>query len=126
MVSPERKRQAVSHLKGHCQASERRACRVTGQARGTQRYRGRWQEKDAPLVAALRRISRARPRAGYRMAAAHLRREGWEVNAKRVQRLWRQEGLKVAPPPAQAAAARPQRQRGQPSERDALEPGLEL
>jgi transposase InsO family protein len=95
MVSPERKRQAVEHLKAHCQASERRACRVTGQPRTTQRYRWRRREKDAPLVEALRRVSRARPRAGYRMAAAHLRREGWEVNAKRVQRLWRQEGLKV-------------------------------
>ncbi len=95
MVSPERKRQAVSHLQAHCEASERRACKVTGQARATQRYRGRRREKDAPLIAALRRVSGARPRAGYRMVAAHLRREGWEVNTKRVQRLWRQEGLKV-------------------------------
>lgn len=95
MVSPERKRQAVEHLKAHCQASERRACRVTCQPRATQRYQGCRREKDARLVEALRRVSRARPRAGYRMATAHLRREGWEVNTKRVQRLWRQEGLKV-------------------------------
>jgi len=94
-VSPERKREAVLHLQESFAASERRACRVIKQPRATQRYRGRRQEKDAPLVAALRRVSRARPRAGYRMAVAHLRREGWEVNAKRVQRLWRQEGLKV-------------------------------
>ena len=95
MVSPERKRQAVIHLQEHCEASERRACKVTGQPRATQRYRGRRRDKDAPLVAALERVSRRRPRAGYRMAAAHLRRDGWEVNTKRVQRLWRQEGLKV-------------------------------
>ncbi len=36
------------------------------------------------------------PRYGYRMVAAELRREGWRVNAKRVYRLWRREGLKVA------------------------------
>ena len=95
MVSPERKRQAVDHLQAHCQASERRACKVTGQPRSTQRYHGRRRGKDAPLVAALGRVSGRRPRAGYRMVAAHLRREGWEVNTKRVQRLWRQEGLKV-------------------------------
>ena len=36
------------------------------------------------------------PRYGYRMVTAALRREGWRVNAKRVYRLWRREGLKVA------------------------------
>ena len=36
------------------------------------------------------------PRYGYRLIASELRREGWRVNAKRVYRLWRREGLKVA------------------------------
>jgi transposase len=44
---------------------------------------------------ALREISRERPRWGYRRAHATLRGEGWEVNRKRVQRLWREEGLRV-------------------------------
>ncbi len=95
MVSPERKRQAVLHLQERCMASERRACRVINQPRATQRYSGMREDKDAPLVAALHRVSRSRPRAGYRMAAAHLRREGWILNDKRVQRLWRAQGLKV-------------------------------
>jgi transposase InsO family protein len=95
MVGPARKRAAVGHLQERLQTSERRACKVVAQPRSTQRYRGRKREKDAMLVAQLHRISRERPRAGYRMAAAILRREGWEVNRKRVQRLWRQEGLKV-------------------------------
>lgn len=95
MVSPERKRQAVLHLQERCHASERRACRVVNQPRTTQRYHGCRRDKDAPLVAALRRVSAQRPRAGYRMAAAHLRREGWTLNNKRAQRLWRLEGLKV-------------------------------
>lgn len=95
MVGPERKREAVLHLQDCFETSERRACTTIKQPRSTQRYRGRKRDKDAALVAELRRISRERPRAGYRMATALLRRSGMTVNAKRVQRLWRQEGLKV-------------------------------
>jgi putative transposase len=43
----------------------------------------------------LRKISRAHPRWGYRRAWALLRAEGFEINRKRVQRLWREEGLRV-------------------------------
>ncbi|KAB2645413.1 MAG: transposase, partial [Verrucomicrobia bacterium] len=68
---------------------------MIAQPRATKRYRGVRREKDAPLVAALRRVSAERPRAGSRVAAAHLRREGWTLNDKRAQRLWREEGLKV-------------------------------
>ena len=95
MVGPERKRQAVLHVRHELEVSERRACTTIRQPRSTQRYRGRKREKDAALAAELRRISRERPRAGYRMAVALLRRAGMLVNAKRVQRLWRQEGLRV-------------------------------
>lgn len=95
MVSPARKREAVAHLEEVLEVSERRACQVIEQPRSTQRYRGRQSGKDAALVTDLRRISAAHPRAGYRMATELLRRTGMELNAKRVQRLWRQEGLKV-------------------------------
>ena len=95
MVSPARQRQAVEHLEASFEVSERRACRVVGQARSTQRYRGLRPERDAALCAELRRLSAEHPRAGYRMATALLRRAGLEVNAKRVRRLWQQEGLKV-------------------------------
>ena len=95
MVGPERKREAVLHVRRELEVSERRACTAMSQPRATQRYRGRKRERDAALAAQLRRISRERPRAGYRMAAALLRRAGLAVNVKRVQRLWRQEGLKV-------------------------------
>ena len=83
VVSPERKRQAVLHLQERLSVSERRACCLTAQPRATQRYRG------------VRRVSASRPRAGYRMAAAYLGSEGWTLNDKGAQRLWRQEGLKV-------------------------------
>jgi transposase InsO family protein len=95
MVGPARKREAVQHVEQVLNVSERRACGVTEQPRATQRYRGRRRDQDATLVAELRRISAAHPRAGYRRATALLRRAGLEINAKRVQRLWRQEGLKV-------------------------------
>jgi transposase InsO family protein len=95
MVGPERKREAVLYVQQGLAVSERRACTTLQQPRSTQRYRGRQRRKDAALRAELRRISAAHPRAGYRMVTALLRRAGMEINAKRVQRLWRQEGLKV-------------------------------
>jgi putative transposase len=52
-------------------------------------------EDDAALRAELRTISTERPRWGYRRAHHRLREEGWEVNRKRVQRLWCEEGLRV-------------------------------
>ena len=95
MAGPARKREAVAPLEGVREVSQRRACEVTVQPRSTQRYRGRKRSKDAALAAALRRLSAEPPRAGCRMAAALLRRAGMEISDKRVQRVWRQEGLKV-------------------------------
>ena len=45
----------------------------------------------------LREISKTWPRWGFRQAGAGLRKEGWQMNHKRVQRLWREEGLRVPP-----------------------------
>jgi transposase InsO family protein len=84
----------VRHVQDELEVSERRACTAIRQPRATQRYRGRPRDKDAAPAAELRRISAAHPRAGYRLATALLRRAGLEINAKRVQRRWRQEGLK--------------------------------
>jgi len=75
--------------------SERWACRVVGQHRSTERYEPKRAEDDAVLRAELRAFSAQRPRWGYRRAHHHLRELGWEVNRKRVQRLWREEGLRV-------------------------------
>lgn len=95
MVSPARKREAVRHLEVKLEVSQRRACRVIAQPRSTQRYEARRPGADAKLAAELRRFAAKHPRAGYRRAAAHLRRRGQKVNQKRVARLWRQEGLRV-------------------------------
>jgi putative transposase len=75
--------------------SERRACQIVGQHRSTQRREPCVAQGDAALRARLRGFSRDRPRWGYRRAHAQLREEGWAVNRKRAQRLWREEGLRV-------------------------------
>jgi putative transposase len=75
--------------------SERRACRIAGQHRATQRHEPKTAADDTALRARLRKISAQRPRWGYRRAHARLRDEGWSVNRKRSQRLWREEGLRV-------------------------------
>jgi putative transposase len=82
-------------LRDRLGVSERWACRVCGQHRSTQRHEPQTAEDDAALRAALRKISGDRPRWGYRRAHARLLEEGWSVNRKRVQRLWREEGLRV-------------------------------
>ena len=75
--------------------SERRACEVVGQPRGTQRYTPREPDDERALVKRMRELSAAHPRYGYRRVWALLRAERFAVNRKRVQRLWRREGLKV-------------------------------
>ena len=75
--------------------SERWACRVVGQQRSTQRREPVLAGDDGALRAALREIAAQRPRCGYRRAHARLLELGWTVNRKRVQRIWREEGLRV-------------------------------
>jgi putative transposase len=82
-------------LRDRLGVSERWACRVVGQHRSTQRHEPVRAADDAALRAELRKFSKDRPRWGYRRAHHRLREQGWEVNRKRVQRLWREEGLRV-------------------------------
>ncbi len=82
-------------MRGELSVSERRMCRVLGQSRSTQRYRPREDEEEERLVQDIVRLATQYGRYGYRRVTALLRREGWSVNHKRVERLWRAEGLKV-------------------------------
>lgn len=75
--------------------SERRACRVIGQPRCTQRYRKRPLDDEEQLRKRIVYLASRFGRYGYRRVTALLREEGWLVNHKRVARIWRQEGLKV-------------------------------
>jgi transposase InsO family protein len=85
----------VVKLQEEFMVSERRACRVLDQPRASQRYRSQPRTDEAGLVKRMLELVRAHPRYGYRFITAKLRQEGWHVNAKRVYRLWRREGLKV-------------------------------
>ena len=75
--------------------SERRACRTLGQHRSTQRKAPRGRDDEENLTADLIELARQYGRYGYRKITALLRDAGWVVNDKRVERIWRQEGLKV-------------------------------
>ncbi len=85
----------MEHVSGVLRVSERRACRVLGQARSTQRYEITGPAQEAVLVERITELACRYGRYGYRRVTALLRREGWRVNHKRVERIWRQEGLKV-------------------------------
>jgi len=75
--------------------SERRACRVLGQHRSTQRKVARTPDDEAQLTADIVELARQYGRYGYRRITALLKQAGWAVNRKRVERIWRREGLKV-------------------------------
>jgi transposase InsO family protein len=75
--------------------SERRACRLVGQHRSTNRYRRQPAEFELRLVARMNELAATYPRWGYRRIWQLLRQEGFAVNKKRVERLWRLEGHKV-------------------------------
>ena len=75
--------------------SERRACRTIGVARSTQRYEASPGNNDDSLRLALIRLAKQYGRYGYRKIAELLRIEGWQVNHKKVERLWREEGLQI-------------------------------
>jgi transposase InsO family protein len=75
--------------------SERRACAVLGQHRSTQRKPPKGREDEEQLTADIIELARQYGRYGYRKVAALLRDAGWLVNDKRVERIWRREGLKV-------------------------------
>ena len=75
--------------------SERRACRVLGQSRSTQRRTAHVPDDEPHLVSRMIELTSEYGRYGYRRITMMLRAEGWPVNPKRIERLWRQEGLKV-------------------------------
>jgi putative transposase len=94
VVTPAAKREAVAHLQERFTVSERGACRLLGAFRSMVRYQQRRRD-DGVLIDRLRELAQQRPRFGYRRLHALLRREGEEVNHKRVYRLYRAQGLAV-------------------------------
>jgi hypothetical protein len=97
MVSPARRRAAVHYLVQRHAVSERRACKLNGQHRSTQRYDAVPPDYEMRLVKAMNELADRHPRYGYRTVWALLRSDGWAINRKRIERLWRQEGHRVPP-----------------------------
>ena len=75
--------------------SERRICAVLEQPRSTQRQEQRISQEQQQLTTRITELALEYGRYGYRRITALLRYEGWHVNHKRVERIWRLEGLKV-------------------------------
>jgi putative transposase len=94
MVKPAAYREAVGFLQSEFEFSERRACGVLGHARSSFRYVAR-RTMVQGLLDELRQHAVERPRFGYRRLHVLLRRRGWQVNHKRVYRMYRAEGLAV-------------------------------
>jgi putative transposase len=75
--------------------TERHACRLLGQWRGTQRYEPIQRNDEDALTRAIITLASKYGRYGYRRITALLKRAGWRVGKDRVQCIWRREGLKV-------------------------------
>ena len=73
--------------------SERRACQLVNQPRGTQRYQPTQREDEDRLTQAIIVLAKQYGRYGYRRITALLKHAGWQVGKDRVEKIWRREGL---------------------------------
>ena len=88
------RRRVVEQVQAAAGVSERRAIRFTGFPRSTMRYKS-LSDPQEELRKRIKELAAQRVRWGYRQIHTLLQREGWMVNRKRVQRLYREEGLAV-------------------------------
>lgn len=95
MVSPASRRRAVKSVVEEGLGSAVQACRAIGLARSSFYRPGAISLKRRSVQEAVLKLSEEHPRYGYRRITALLRREGLSINAKRVQRLRRVEGVQV-------------------------------
>ena len=84
LVSPERRRQAVERVREKYSLSERQACRILGQPRGTQRYTVIARADEDGLTQAIVALAAQYGRYGYRRITELLQRAGWSVGVYRV------------------------------------------
>ena len=93
-MSPQARRAAVKVLMTERSFGVTRACGLVGISRSLYGYRS-CRPDSAPLRARIEEIAAVKRRYGYRRVYLRLRREGWQVNRKRVYRLYRDAGLAV-------------------------------
>jgi putative transposase len=96
MVSPSTKRRAVKAVVETGVGTTAEACRALGLARSSYYRNSTMSQEGRQLQGQIVKLSQAHPRYGYRRVTARLRREGHAINAKRVQRVRRKEGLQVS------------------------------
>ena len=92
MVTPEARRELVQYTQEEYGISERQACKMFGISRSVNRYRKK-PDRNQKLRKRLRKLAAKRNRWGCPLLLKTLRREGWDVNHKRVERLYREENL---------------------------------
>ncbi|WP_240610147.1 IS3 family transposase, partial [Sphingomonas pokkalii] len=95
LLSPARRRRCIDQVRDVLDVSERRVCRVLGQHRSTQRKVPCGADDEQALTDDIVALAKQYGRYGYRRVTALLHAAGWSVNHKRVERIWRREGLKV-------------------------------
>jgi putative transposase len=113
VVTASQQRAVADYLRETYGVSQRRVSGVLDRSRSTLRYRCRDRSAELPLVKAIVRLARKHPRWGYRPIHVLLVRAGWQVNLKRVHRLWcgshlqrpvrRRKPQKLRPKPGTAA-----------------------
>jgi putative transposase len=94
VVTPAARRHVATHLKEAFRFSERRACTIVGLCRNSYRYQAKLKNDDE-IRARLRELAEKRRKAGAPMLHTLLRREGYQINHKRTERLYREEGLSL-------------------------------
>ena len=110
-LRPGRRREIVRYAQSLHGVSERRVCAALAFDRSSVRYQS-IKADQTPLIMRIRDLARTRMRYGYFRIYILLRREGWQVNHKRVYRLYREDGLslRLKRPSRQVSAARRERQ----------------
>jgi putative transposase len=94
-VTPAARRQAVAIAQEEHGLSRRRACRLVGIARSVVEREPKRARDHARLRERLHALACQRRRFGHRRLHELLRREGWRVNHKLVERLYREEKLAI-------------------------------
>lgn len=95
MVSPSAQRIAVDYLREKKNCSERKACKLIKICRSVVRYKLKLKPEENDLIKQVHILANKHKRYGYRRITRLVRREGKIVNKKRIERIWREEGLSL-------------------------------